>query len=223
MHRARPWHRPKLTLPPLQLTASCASPRFASLGVQVRGTISGALVDKSLKLGKPVTSKDTTTTTTTATTTTTKTKSKSNPNFNFGTILNLLQTDASALENTALQFHTIWDGPLQICIYISLLLHFLGKSVLLGLSVLLLTIPVNFFTLRTLNKLRKEELASKDARTRLINEAIANMKTLKLHGWEESFAAEIQKVRKEELKRHKKAGLLKALNSAVLGGGERAL
>jgi hypothetical protein len=50
-----------------------------------------------------------------------KTKTNNNNNkeaaadaLGTGGVLNLMQSDASILESTALQLHTIWDGPLQV-------------------------------------------------------------------------------------------------------------
>lgn len=56
----------------------------------------------------------------------------------------------------------------------------MGPSVLWGIGVLLLTIPMNAFTLRILNRLRKQENLAKDARNKRTAECISNMKILKL-------------------------------------------
>ena len=142
---------------------------IVQMGNRVRGGVMGAIVDKSMNVG-PVDPA------------TTGQADYSQP----GTIINLLESDATALENTALQIHTVWDGLLQIAIYITLLTHYLGKSVFLGLMVLLATIPTNFLTLRKLNALRKQELICKDQRTKKINEVIRNIKSVKLCGLEVS-------------------------------------
>lgn len=132
-----------------------------------------------------------------------------------GGVLNLMQSDASIIESAALQFHTTWDGPLQIAIYTTLLFRYLGPSVLWGIAVLLLTIPVNSVALRELNRLSKYENEAKDARTKRTAESISSMKLLKLQGWEQSFADDIRVHRREELKYHVSRGLVRALNSAV--------
>ena len=56
----------------------------------------------------------------------------------------------------------------------------MGPSVLWGIGVLLLTIPMNAITLRVLNRLRKQENLAKDARNKRTTECISNMKILKL-------------------------------------------
>lgn len=132
-----------------------------------------------------------------------------------GGVLNLMQSDASLIESAALQFHTLWDGPLQIIIYTTLLFRYLGPSVVWGIAVLLLTIPINSITLRILNHLSRYENEAKDARTKRTSESISNMKLLKLQGWEGRFADDIRASRAEEMRRHVARGVVRALNSAI--------
>lgn len=107
------------------------------------------------------------------------------------------------------------DGLLQITIYSTLLYKYLGPSVIWGIAVLLATIPSNAVTLRILNKLSKLESEAKDERTRKTNEAITNMKLLKLFGWDNYFESGIERQRKEELCRHVNRGAFRALNNAI--------
>lgn len=86
---------------------------------------------------------------------------------------------------------------------------------LYGIAVLLLTIPLNSFSLRILNKLSKYENEAKDARTKRTTESITNMKLLKLQGWEQRFAEDIRGHRRDELQRHATKGLVRAMNQAI--------
>lgn len=174
---------------------------------QVRGAIAGLVFDKSLRLpggGAGSTSQND------------ASGSDGEPTaIGAGGVLNLMQSDAGIIESATLQFHTLWDGPLQIAIYTSLLFKYLGPSVLWGIGVLLLTIPINAITLRILNRLSKYEIEAKDARTKRTAESIGNMKLLKLQGWEKRFADDIQGHRNEELRRHVSRGMIRALNTAI--------
>ena len=98
----------------------------------------------------------------------------------FQKVLNLMQSDASTIENTAIQVHTLWDGPLQISIYTYLLFQYLGSSVAWGLAVLLTVIPVNSVVLRISDRLSRRENEARSARTKRTNESITHMKLLKL-------------------------------------------
>ena len=175
--------------------------RVVDMATQVRGSLGGLIFDKSLRLptggeGGRV-SRD------------------SKTALGDGGVLNLMQSDASILESTTMQLHTIWDGPLQIIMYTALLFRYLGPSVLWGIGVLILVIPLNSATLRILNNMRRFENEAKDARTKRTTEAISNMKLLKLQGWENSFADDIKMHRHEELVRRSSRGVIRALNQAI--------
>ncbi len=99
--------------------------------------------------------------------------------------------------------------------YTYLLYKYLGPSVLYGLFVLLMVIPLNSITLRILDKLSRFENEARDARTKRTTESMNNMKLLKVQGWEEQFASDIRRHRLDELNRHKTRGVIRAINSAI--------
>ena len=70
---------------------------------EVRGALSGLIFDKSLRLpggGSAVTHK--------------ADSKKKGYALGAGGVVNLMQSDASIIENAAMQIHTIWDAPLQV-------------------------------------------------------------------------------------------------------------
>jgi len=180
---------------------------------QVRGSLSGMIFDKSLRLSSAgasdmVDGEER------------RLKDKSNTKkkidqLGVGGVMNLMQSDTSQIEFAALQVHTIWDGLLQIAIYTTLLFKVLGPSVKWGFLILLLQIPTNIFGLRVLSHLSKKLNEAKDSRTRKTTEALSNMKLLKLQAWDNSFEEKIQQQREEELRRQLKRGTFQALNSAI--------
>lgn len=178
---------------------------------QVRGALQGLVFDKSLRLpagGAGHVQQQ-------AGSSSTATSSSTAAALGAGGVLNLMQSDAGIIESAAMQFHTLWDGPLQIAIYTSLLFKYLGPSVLWGIGVLMFTIPINSMTLRILNRLSKFENEAKDKRTKRTAESIGNMKLLKLQGWEQRFADDIRGHRSEELSRHVSRGVIRAINTAI--------
>lgn len=175
-----------------------------NMSTKTRGSLEGLIFDKSLRLpegGSGVLTK--------------QAGSEEKKALGSGGVINLMQSDASIIESAAMQVHTIWDGPLQIAIYTSLLYKYLGPSVSYGLAVLLTVIPLNSITLRILDKLSRAENEARDARTKRTTESISNMKLLKVQGWEEQFANDIRGHRTDELNRHKTRGIIRAINSAV--------
>ena len=65
---------------------------------QVRGSVAGLIFDKALRLP----ASDSTI------------KGTTEKSLGVGGVINLMQSDASVIESTTLQLHTIWDGPLQV-------------------------------------------------------------------------------------------------------------
>ncbi|KAL7551490.1 hypothetical protein ACHAWF_014673 [Thalassiosira exigua] len=182
---------------------------------QVRGSLAGMIFDKSLRLSSSGRGGGGTTSDDGDGAEKEKGKKASATELGSGGVLNLMQFDATNIEQLTMQLHTVWDGLLQIVIYISLLYRYLGPPVIWGVSVLITTIPLNATILRMLNRLNAKEMESKDARMRKTTESVANMSLLKLQSWEGIFAREVESHREEELRKHAKRGAIRALNQAV--------
>jgi len=60
-----------------------------------------------------------------------------------GEIVNLMSVDAQRLQDAAGYLWMIWSAPLQICIAVYMLWDLLGVSVLAGLAVMILLIPIH--------------------------------------------------------------------------------
>jgi ABC-type multidrug transport system fused ATPase/permease subunit len=176
---------------------------------EVRGSVGGMIFDKSLRLSSGGGGGGSTTGAASSL------DGKDKVVMGSGEVVNLMQSDATILEMLTLNLHTIWDGLLQIGIYIGLLYRYLGPSVLWGLGILLTTIPMNALTLRLLNRLNKKEIMAKDARMKKTTESISNMQLLKLMGWEDLFANDVQSHREEELRRHTTKGAVRAMSQAL--------
>ena len=67
-------------------------------------------------------------------------------------------------------------------------------------------IPLNAVIARTQKRLQKTQMKYKDERSRLINEILNNIKSLKLYGWEQPYLKQLNYVRNEKLKNLKKWG-----------------
>jgi len=191
-----------------------------NMATHTRGTIEGLIFDKSLRLpegGSGVLTKDDSAGTNSNSSGDKSQDSKDKPKKALGSggVLNLMQSDASIIENTSIQVHTLWDGPLQIGIYTYLLFQCLGSSVAWGLAVLLSVIPANSVVLRISDRLSRLENEARSARTKRTNESITHMKLLKLQSWENEFARDIEQHRHDELSRHRTRGVVRAVNSAI--------
>ena len=71
-----------------------------------------------------------------------------------GEIVNLMSVDAQRLQDVTGYLWMMWSAPLQIGVAMALLWSKLGPSVLAGLGVMILLIPINGFIASIQRKLQ---------------------------------------------------------------------
>ncbi|KAK7506164.1 hypothetical protein BaRGS_00002276, partial [Batillaria attramentaria] len=130
-----------------------------------------------------------------------------------GEIVNLMSVDAQRFMDLMTYFHTIWSGPFQICVSLYFLWQTLGPSVLAGVGVMVLLIPINALIAHKTRQLQVKQMTLKDSRIKLMNEVLNGIKVLKLYAWELSFQDKILHIRRQELEVLKKAAYLNACSS----------
>lgn len=116
-----------------------------------------------------------------------------------GEIVNIMSVDAQRLQDVAGYLWMIWSSPLQIVIAVYMLWGIVGPSVLAGLAVMILLIPINGVLATIQRKLQIAQMKQKDQRIKLMNEVLNGMKVLKLYAWENSFQEKVDKIRNQEL------------------------
>ncbi|ESW20774.1 hypothetical protein PHAVU_005G013500 [Phaseolus vulgaris] len=133
-----------------------------------------------------------------------------------GKLMNMITTDANALQQICQQLHGLWSAPFRITVAMVLLYQQLGVASLVGSLMLVLIIPLQTFVISRMRKLTKEGLQQTDKRVGLMNEILSAMDTVKCYAWETSFQSRILSIRDDELSWFRKAQLLYALNSFIL-------
>ena len=96
-----------------------------------------------------------------------------------GEIVNLMSVDAQRLQDVTGYLWMVWSSPLQIALAMWLLWGILGPSVLAGLGVMVLLIPINGYLATLQRNLQIEFMTRKDARIKLMNEVLNGMKVRK--------------------------------------------
>ena len=120
--------------------------------------------------------------------------------FSSGKIVNIMSADISRLD-FAMQFvHILWVAPIQIMLCFGLLIWQLGVSALVGLGVILVTMPVAQWASGRLGKERLQASLVADRRVKITQEALSGIKVIKLYGWERPFLSGLEDLRREELK-----------------------
>lgn len=157
-------------------------------GMRIKSGLASAIYKKSLKLSNEGRSTKTT-----------------------GDIVNYMAVDAQRLQDLTQFAQQLWSAPFQIAICMISLYQLVGWSMLSGIAVMLVMIPINGFIAKLMKRLQKDQMKNKDARSRLIAEIINNMKSIKLYAWSTAFMNKLNYVRNDlELKNLRKIGASQA-------------
>ncbi|KAL8175271.1 UNVERIFIED_CONTAM: Multidrug resistance-associated protein 1 [Gekko kuhli] len=130
-----------------------------------------------------------------------------------GEIVNLMSVDAQRFMDLATYINMVWSAPLQVILALYLLWQNLGPSVLAGVAVMLLLVPVNAVIAMKTKTYQVAHMKSKDNRIKLMNEILNGIKVLKLYAWELAFKEKVLGIRQEELKVLKKSAYLAAFGT----------
>lgn len=163
--------------------------RTFETGMRIKGGLASAIYRKSLKLSNEGRSTKTT-----------------------GDIVNYMAVDAQRLQDLTQFAQQGWSAPFQIIICMVSLYNLVGWSMMAGVVVMILMMPIQGFVAKLMKKMQKSQMKNKDARSRLINEIITNMKSIKLYAWGSAFMNKLNYVRNEqELKNLRKIGATQAV------------
>ncbi|XP_008059021.2 canalicular multispecific organic anion transporter 2, partial [Carlito syrichta] len=132
-----------------------------------------------------------------------------------GEIVNLMSVDGQRFMDLAPFLNLLWSAPLQIFLAIYFLWQNLGPSVLAGVALMVLLIPLNGAVAMKMRAFQVEQMKFKDSRTKLMNEILGGIKVLKLYAWEPSFLEQIEGIRKGELQLLRKTAYLHAISTFV--------
>uniref|UniRef100_A0A8C9EU05 Multidrug resistance-associated protein 1 n=1 Tax=Pavo cristatus TaxID=9049 RepID=A0A8C9EU05_PAVCR len=130
-----------------------------------------------------------------------------------GEIVNLMSVDAQRFMDLATYINMIWSAPLQVILALYLLWQNLGPSVLAGVAVMILLVPVNAVMAVKTKTYQVAQMKSKDNRIKLMNEILNGIKVLKLYAWELAFREKVLEIRQKELKVLKKSAYLAAVGT----------
>ncbi|XP_067242985.1 canalicular multispecific organic anion transporter 1 isoform X2 [Chanodichthys erythropterus] len=117
-----------------------------------------------------------------------------------GEIVNLMSADAQRFNDVTNFIHLLWSCPLQIALSIAFLWIELGPSVLAGLLVMVLMVPINGWLANKSRGFQVQNMKFKDSRMKIVNDILNGIKILKYYAWESSFESQVQEIREKELK-----------------------
>ncbi|XP_061394480.1 multidrug resistance-associated protein 1 isoform X4 [Musca vetustissima] len=130
-----------------------------------------------------------------------------------GEIVNLMAVDAQRFMDLTTYLNMLWSAPLQIALALYFLWQLLGPSVLAGLAVMIILIPVNGVIANRIKTYQIRQMKYKDERVKLMNEVLSGIKVLKLYAWEPSFEKQVLEIREKEIATLKSTAYLNASTS----------
>ncbi|SCV73559.1 BQ2448_7485 [Microbotryum intermedium] len=133
-----------------------------------------------------------------------------------GDIVNLMSTDATRLQDFTTYGQIAWSGMFQITLAFISLYQLLGFTMLVGVAVMVLSMPLTAAIARYQTKLQRQQMKNKDKRTSIMSEILNNIRSIKLYAWEDSFAAKLFDVRNNrELVQLRKMGYLSSASTCL--------
>lgn len=115
-----------------------------------------------------------------------------------GDIVNLMSVDTTRLQDLCTYGHIAWSAVFQMTLAFVSLYNLLGWPSFVGVGIMVVSVPVNTALARYMRSLSERTMKVKDKRTRLMNEILTNIKTIKLFAWEEAFSKKLFEVRNDD-------------------------
>ncbi|GFT34184.1 multidrug resistance-associated protein 1 [Nephila pilipes] len=174
------------------LILGCYFQRMFIIGMRVRTALVTAIYKKSLVMSSTARKEST-----------------------VGEIVNLMSVDSQRFMDLMTYLNLIWSAPLQIIVALWMLFNILGLSVLAGILVSVLLIPINIVLASHVKKKQVKQMKYKDERVKLVNEVLSGIKVLKLYAWEEAFKEKINQIRNKEVKNLKEIAYLNSFTMMI--------
>ncbi|KAM5274228.1 ATP-binding cassette sub-family C member 3 [Ctenodactylus gundi] len=132
-----------------------------------------------------------------------------------GEVVNLMSVDAQRFMDVYPFFNLAWSAPLQIILAMYFLWQILGPSVLAGVALMVLLIPLNGAVAFKMRAYQVQQMKFKDSRIKQMSEILGGIKVLKLYAWEPSFLEQVEGVRQSELRLLRKGAYLQAISTFI--------
>ncbi|KAF9938432.1 hypothetical protein BGZ67_000203 [Mortierella alpina] len=149
---------------------------MADLGYQARAATIALVYRKSLKLSPAARNKST-----------------------LGEITNHMAIDAEKWVDASIYMPMLVTVPFELVIAVCLLYGLLGWSLVAGLAVFAILVPIQTKMAGFLNGYQDDQLKWMDSRLRLMTEILTNIKIVKLYNWEQPFRKKIDALRAQEM------------------------
>jgi len=132
-----------------------------------------------------------------------------------GKIINMISNDVQRLEDAGPFAQFVWVGPLETIVILLILLYLVGIASLFGFMVLFSLIPLQGWFGRRFGRIRKQTVAFRDTRIRMLSDMLNGIQVLKLYSWEIPFQDALVQIRHSEFACLLQAAVMKAVNESI--------
>lgn len=124
----------------------------------------------------------------------------SQPHQNSGKIQNLMSIDTDRASNLCFAWIEIFSMFVQLCGSLILLYFNMAWTCIVGISLVIVMIPVNHWIANLIQKSSSHMMASKDTRASLLSDFFHSVRAIKAYGWETYFKYKVSTIRTEEVR-----------------------
>ncbi|PNH10694.1 Multidrug resistance-associated protein 1 [Tetrabaena socialis] len=131
-------------------------------------------------------------------------------------IVNFVSSDIQKIYDGALEFHYLWTAPFEAAAILSLLGYLTNNSMLPGLGVILLVLPLQYIFGYKIVQIKLANAKQVAKRSAILQEVLPAIKLVKYYAWEQFFENEISKVRAQEQRLNYWNSVMKVINVACV-------
>ncbi len=117
-----------------------------------------------------------------------------------GDLINHLGSDTDALAEAGFFLPEAFNAVLTMVVAFSALTFYLGWAALAAVASLVVLTPLTALLARRFRRLDERIMAIRDKRTTLMSQIVHGIRVVKYHAWEPSVHAEVQSIRKPEIR-----------------------
>ncbi|BGP56557.1 hypothetical protein JCM8202v2_004182 [Rhodotorula sphaerocarpa] len=117
-----------------------------------------------------------------------------------GKVISMISDDVNRVLRMGCDSHLIYGAPLEIALGLTFLYNLMGWSALVGVFLLVLSSPINFWIGKWATGIVRQRQTARDARQTSLQELMTDIRAVKLFGWSGAWIRRVEGKREEELK-----------------------
>lgn len=113
-----------------------------------------------------------------------------------GHVIDLISNDLHRIEQFPLELFKCLTSLVDVPVTLCLMVYMIGWQALMGVLVLLATIPHTFIMASLCGKFRTQIAKVSEQRVLLMDELVSGIRVLKTHVWEDSYRETVKELRR---------------------------